>query len=707
MSIPDLSLCMIVKNEARHLERCLSSVAGLVAEIIIADTGSADNSVEIALEYGARVLNIPWEGNFAKARNLALRQASCSWILVLDADEAASGWRAEVLNKLLGEQQVHGYFLPFIHYVGKAAGGEYVTDNVCRLFRNDERIVFQGSIHEEAASSIWAIPGGNIAYAALPIRHYGYLDAELRRKDKTSRNLQLIHAALQLDPASIPLLYALGTEHYQQGEYGAAADILLPLLKTVPSGSGYLPDIYLKTAYALQASGRPEEAGTVFEAGLRLFPDFTDLLESYAGLLLEKGDLEKPYRLLKKALQSGDTSQRYPSSTGSGTSRTGFVMGLVCEKLLRYEEAADYWEQAIGYDPGHTAAWNEFVPLCLLAGEEQRLTALTRRTLQAWPPALAGRCVPAALNAHAHEWLAVLSSAPQLPASVQAILQVLPEMLRQPAESAAAPLERLLRDAPDQPPIHGYLWAWSCRSGNAAAAGKWLAHLAAFRPGVAAVHHRIWEESGGGPQPLRSTAEHRGAPAAQQRPSEHAGDIAAMQHLSEHADKPAPAQRLSTDQPGDPAPAQPLSFSDLSYAAQLLLQAGAWSSLLSLYRNTAPSLFQWCRLPQPLLRGLLQAPAPFREQWCSIHRNHAQQYGNAPASAAEWLLYAAVAASCGRVPCLDPAAENALRQSGSAAAAVALSCHKLLLAEEAFPGSAPSGRISWLLLVRTALRDGL
>ncbi|MNI77639.1 hypothetical protein D3C73_1339460 [compost metagenome] len=118
-------------------------------------------------------------------------------------------------------------------------------------------------------------------------------------------------------------------------------------------------------------------------------------------------------------------------------------------------------------------------------------------------------------------------------------------------------------------------------------------------------------------------------------------------------------------------------------------------------------MFQWCRLPQPLLRGLIQAPVPFREQWCSIYSSYTQQSGGAAGGPAEWLLYAAIAASCGRVPQLAPAAENALRQSKSAAAAGGLSYHKLLLAAEAFPDCGLQGRIPWLLLVRTALRDGL
>lgn len=57
MSISGVFLCMIIKNEAQHLEQCLRSVQGIVSEIIIADTGSADNSMDIARRFGARIIS--------------------------------------------------------------------------------------------------------------------------------------------------------------------------------------------------------------------------------------------------------------------------------------------------------------------------------------------------------------------------------------------------------------------------------------------------------------------------------------------------------------------------------------------------------------------------------------------------------------------------------------------------------------------------
>jgi glycosyltransferase involved in cell wall biosynthesis len=67
-----LGLSMIAKNEAHTLRACLESVQGVVSQIVVADTGSTDNTCGIARELGATVISVPWENDFAKARNAAL-----------------------------------------------------------------------------------------------------------------------------------------------------------------------------------------------------------------------------------------------------------------------------------------------------------------------------------------------------------------------------------------------------------------------------------------------------------------------------------------------------------------------------------------------------------------------------------------------------------------------------------------------------------
>ena len=82
-----VSLCMIVKNEEKVLERCLKSMADLMDEIVIVDTGSTDRTKEIAAKYTDKIYDFPWVDDFSLARNFAFGHAVCDYIYSADADE--------------------------------------------------------------------------------------------------------------------------------------------------------------------------------------------------------------------------------------------------------------------------------------------------------------------------------------------------------------------------------------------------------------------------------------------------------------------------------------------------------------------------------------------------------------------------------------------------------------------------------------------
>src|SRR5271169_1554439 len=85
-----ISLCMIVKNEEKFLEKCLMSVAPICHEMIVVDTGSTDATKAIAEKCGAKVYDFPWIDDFSAVRNYSLSHATGDFIFVLDADEVIS-----------------------------------------------------------------------------------------------------------------------------------------------------------------------------------------------------------------------------------------------------------------------------------------------------------------------------------------------------------------------------------------------------------------------------------------------------------------------------------------------------------------------------------------------------------------------------------------------------------------------------------------
>ena len=97
-----LTIGMIVKNEEKVLRRCLTSLQPLMNEIrcelIIADTGSTDSTVEIAKEFTSNVFHFEWIDDFAAARNSTLEKAKGKWFMFLDADEYLDDDISEILH---------------------------------------------------------------------------------------------------------------------------------------------------------------------------------------------------------------------------------------------------------------------------------------------------------------------------------------------------------------------------------------------------------------------------------------------------------------------------------------------------------------------------------------------------------------------------------------------------------------------------------
>jgi tetratricopeptide (TPR) repeat protein len=192
-----LSACLIVRNEEKFLDRCLASLAGLVDEIVVVDTGSTDRTREIAAAHGARLDEFPWRGDFAAARNHALDLARSRWILYIDADEHVRPASGSRLRTHLSDPDYVARQVLLHPRPGFTPYWEL------RLFRNDPLIRFRGIIHE----NIWpgvhacrAARGGKIGRSDLVLDHEGY---ERDQDVKHRRNLPLLRKALRREPGKV------------------------------------------------------------------------------------------------------------------------------------------------------------------------------------------------------------------------------------------------------------------------------------------------------------------------------------------------------------------------------------------------------------------------------------------------------------------------------------------------------------------------
>jgi len=143
---------MIVKNEEDYLEDCLKSVSGVADEIVIVDTGSTDDTLNIARKYNANIYNFEWINDFSAARNFALSKTSCEWILYLDADERLSPESYNEIEKIKKDDIKAGYFCSVISFDEHNSKPNLIRYN--RLFRNSGDIYFEGKIHEQIVHSL-------------------------------------------------------------------------------------------------------------------------------------------------------------------------------------------------------------------------------------------------------------------------------------------------------------------------------------------------------------------------------------------------------------------------------------------------------------------------------------------------------------------------------------------------------------------------
>ncbi|HMM06479.1 MAG TPA: glycosyltransferase family 2 protein [Clostridiales bacterium] len=226
------SLCMIVKNEEKNLERCLSSVGDLMDEMIIVDTGSTDRTKEIAHQYTDRVFDFEWIDDFAAARNFSFAKATMDYIIWLDGDDVLLPKDREGFKKLketldpsvdavmmkynVGFDQDHNVTFSFYRE---------------RLVKRECHFQWQEPVHEYLRVS------GNVILSEVAVTHSKEPD---HTGNSSKRNLSIYE---KIRAAGTPLsprgMYYYARELKDNGKYEAAAEAFLDFLD---QGKGWQED---------------------------------------------------------------------------------------------------------------------------------------------------------------------------------------------------------------------------------------------------------------------------------------------------------------------------------------------------------------------------------------------------------------------------------------------------------------------------------
>src|SRR5580704_12682426 len=353
-----VALSMIVRDAAASLGACLESVRGIVDEIVVADTGSTDETMAIATERHAQVIQVAWTDDFAAARNEALKAVKSDWELVLDADEQLDPSAGSQIRALIGDESTAAYQVIVRNYVlsledriwdraAKPNDSEfpfaqnypaYVEQENVRLFRNLEEIYFIGRVHESVGSRILETHR-KMGDAQFCIHHFGLgADAETRaRKNHFYRRL--------------------GREKLREWPQSAQAHLELGMVE-------------------LDRFGNLEEALEMFERACRLNPRF-GVAWFFRGLTLTK------LRRLRDALKCLLEAERQ----GHLTSLLYETQGDAHYHLKGYSLACEKYDRALHRNAGNPLLESKLGLAVVRAGNVERGLGLIRQAVESKPGA--------------------------------------------------------------------------------------------------------------------------------------------------------------------------------------------------------------------------------------------------------------------------------------------------------------------------------
>jgi tetratricopeptide (TPR) repeat protein len=362
-----LSLCMIVKNEQDNLRRCLSSVVSHVDELIVVDTGSTDDTVAIAQEFGAKVSYFEWCDDFAAARNASIERATGDWILSLDADEVLvveNPQFRQILAETLNVADPAPLVLAF--YIKRqevSVSGENTPLYTLRLFRNLPEIRFTEKFHERLLYQSNEFSDGQLAYLdCVRLDHHGYTD-ELVMVKNLQRNIPILEGLRQRGEISLMLLACLAGFYQSTGASEQAMECLaeaynrlLPhLLSHVPPDDFRMIPLLMYTigSEALEQEDY-DTVSLLCQRGLEWCPNFPPLNYLTGDLMRKLGFLQGAIAYYEYCLQMGQEGTYYlEDSFDASYMKTfpAYTMGCVYQDLGTLEKARSAFELALSYDP--------------------------------------------------------------------------------------------------------------------------------------------------------------------------------------------------------------------------------------------------------------------------------------------------------------------------------------------------------------------
>ncbi|WPC41071.1 glycosyltransferase family 2 protein [Clostridium sp. JS66] len=348
-----LSITMIVKNEEKNLDRCLKSIKPLLdnnmAELIIVDTGSEDNTVKIAQNYTDKIYFHQWKGSFSESRNWSISLANGEYVFIMDADYEID---KNSLKKIIQYFNSKSYkqYSTFIVKI------KDYSDNECEkfsilpqylIFKNEYNFYYFGKVHNQPN---FKIP---VSELDVMIYHYGYIMNTKEASDKKfNRTANLLKRELQKYPQNVYYRFQLTNSYSMYGDHKEALNqskLYMKILDKEPLNYDYIM-YYIAAAITHFSSKLYDNVIKICDDILSLNNDFIDAVFFKAQSLFLKKDYEDSIIFYKKYLRLlydidknpiiNDTKLQIYSIDSENVAEADLVVSYL--KLNMYSETLNY-----------------------------------------------------------------------------------------------------------------------------------------------------------------------------------------------------------------------------------------------------------------------------------------------------------------------------------------------------------------------------
>jgi glycosyltransferase involved in cell wall biosynthesis len=300
----NISICMMVKNEEKNLERCLDSLKVFLddplVELIIIDTGSTDKTVDIAKKYTSKLYFHEWNNNFSEMRNISISYATGKWLFLIDGDECLED--PIKTFKLLIENDLENYNTIQFNiksYLNMSEDSNYSVLPQPRVFRNDGTFRYEGTVHNQP---VFKTP---ILETDIIVEHYGYIstDKELMER-KFHRTATILEEELKKNPNNPYYQYQLAASYSMYGDFKKTLEEIRKAYKIIEKSSKkekrlhiYMYGTYVRTTFT---NNEFNETIRICKEGIELQPEHLDLYFVLANAFLVTGERTKAIQNFNK-----------------------------------------------------------------------------------------------------------------------------------------------------------------------------------------------------------------------------------------------------------------------------------------------------------------------------------------------------------------------------------------------------------------------